>query len=73
MVEVEDEDLANHLLQMHNEGLFDNALVIVMSDHGNRFAKLRQTQQGQLEEVRSRGETEFRFQFQIRLFSGSFS
>ncbi|PAV78049.1 hypothetical protein WR25_00929 isoform B [Diploscapter pachys] len=50
LVEVEDEDVANHLTQMQNEGLFDNALVIVMADHGHRFAKLRQTQQGQLEE-----------------------
>ncbi|KIH56968.1 hypothetical protein ANCDUO_12847, partial [Ancylostoma duodenale] len=28
----------------------DDALVIVMADHGHRFAKLRETHQGQLEE-----------------------
>lgn len=32
-------------------GELDDALVIVMADHGHRFAKLRETHQGQLEEV----------------------
>ncbi|RCN50084.1 hypothetical protein ANCCAN_03915 [Ancylostoma caninum] len=50
LVEVEDEDLANTLLEMHKSGELDNALVIVMADHGHRFAKLRETHQGQLEE-----------------------
>ncbi|KJH41424.1 hypothetical protein DICVIV_12604 [Dictyocaulus viviparus] len=50
LVEVEDEDLANHLASMHENGEFDNTLVILMADHGHRFAKLRETHQGQLEE-----------------------
>ncbi|EYB84592.1 hypothetical protein Y032_0314g2249 [Ancylostoma ceylanicum] len=50
LVEVEDEDLANTLLEMHKSGELDDALVIVMADHGHRFAKLRETHQGQLEE-----------------------
>lgn len=33
-------------------GLFENSVVIVMADHGHRFAKLRNTHQGQLEEVK---------------------
>ncbi|GMR62359.1 hypothetical protein PMAYCL1PPCAC_32555, partial [Pristionchus mayeri] len=31
-------------------GLLDDTILIVMADHGHRFAKLRQTHQGQLEE-----------------------
>ncbi|CAJ0601293.1 unnamed protein product [Cylicocyclus nassatus] len=50
LVEVEDEDLASTLLEMHKSGALDDALVIVMADHGHRFAKLRETHQGQLEE-----------------------
>ncbi|KAK6748929.1 hypothetical protein RB195_001506 [Necator americanus] len=50
LVEVEDEDLADTLLTMHKNGELDDAVVIVMADHGHRFAKLRETHQGQLEE-----------------------
>ncbi|CAI2352335.1 unnamed protein product [Caenorhabditis sp. 36 PRJEB53466] len=49
-VDVEDEDLSAHLKHMNDEGMFDDSLVIVMADHGHRFAKLRETHQGQLEE-----------------------
>ncbi|VDM64564.1 unnamed protein product [Angiostrongylus costaricensis] len=51
LVEVEDEDLASHLSSMHRNGELDNTLVILMADHGHRFAKVRATHQGQLEEV----------------------
>ncbi|KHJ87428.1 hypothetical protein OESDEN_12799, partial [Oesophagostomum dentatum] len=50
LVEVEDEDLAGTLLAMHESGELDDALVIVMADHGHRFAELRETHQGMLEE-----------------------
>ncbi|GMR48160.1 hypothetical protein PMAYCL1PPCAC_18355, partial [Pristionchus mayeri] len=50
LVGVMDEDLVSHLGSMKKRGSFDNALVIVMADHGHRFAKLRETHQGQLEE-----------------------
>lgn len=50
LVEVADEDTMHHLKTLKESGAFDNALVIVMADHGNRFAALRRTHQGQLEE-----------------------
>ncbi|KAK5972176.1 Elongation factor Tu [Trichostrongylus colubriformis] len=50
LVEVEDEDVAQVLETMHKSGELNNSLVIVMADHGHRFAKLRETHQGQLEE-----------------------
>uniref|UniRef100_A0A0N4WMR4 Sulfatase domain-containing protein n=1 Tax=Haemonchus placei TaxID=6290 RepID=A0A0N4WMR4_HAEPC len=50
LVEVEDADVAQLLNSMHQNGELDNTMVIVMADHGHRFAKLRETHQGQLEE-----------------------
>lgn len=50
LVGVEDDDVASHLKTMSDEGIFDDSIVIVMADHGHRFAKLRETHQGQLEE-----------------------
>lgn len=41
-----DDSLEKHLRSMLEDGLFDNTLVIVMADHGHRFARLRETQQG---------------------------
>ncbi|ETN85809.1 reverse transcriptase [Necator americanus] len=38
------------LLHVIRKGELDDAVVIVMADHGHRFAKLRETHQGQLEE-----------------------
>nr|CAD2137226.1 unnamed protein product [Meloidogyne enterolobii] len=49
-VQQADDDLFVHLQKMEKMGAFDNSLFIVMADHGNRFAKLRETHQGQLEE-----------------------
>uniref|UniRef100_F1KSG8 non-specific serine/threonine protein kinase n=2 Tax=Ascaris TaxID=6251 RepID=F1KSG8_ASCSU len=50
LVQVADADTAEHLRKLHKSGAFDNALVIVMADHGHRFAQFRGTHQGQLEE-----------------------
>ncbi|VDK29205.1 unnamed protein product [Gongylonema pulchrum] len=50
LVEVADEDTMLHLKNLKESGAFDNALVIVMADHGHRFAEFRATHQGQLEE-----------------------
>uniref|UniRef100_A0A1I8BSW1 DUF229 domain-containing protein n=1 Tax=Meloidogyne hapla TaxID=6305 RepID=A0A1I8BSW1_MELHA len=49
-VQQADEDLFDHLQKMFKMGALDDSLFIVMADHGNRFAKLRETHQGQLEE-----------------------
>uniref|UniRef100_A0A1I7Y327 DUF229 domain-containing protein n=1 Tax=Steinernema glaseri TaxID=37863 RepID=A0A1I7Y327_9BILA len=47
---VMDDDFTNLLKDLHTKGIFNNSIVIMMADHGHRFAKLRETQQGQLEE-----------------------
>lgn len=46
LVEVADEDTMMHLRELKESGAFDNALVIVMADHGHRFANFRATHQG---------------------------
>lgn len=46
LVQVADADTAEHLRKLHKSGAFDNALVIVMADHGHRFAQFRGTHQG---------------------------
>ena len=46
MAQLLDNDLMAHLKRLFDGGYFENALVIVMSDHGNRFSGLRNTQQG---------------------------
>ena len=48
LVEVADRDTAEHLRKLSESGFLDNALVIVMADHGHRFAKFRNTHQGRL-------------------------
>ncbi|TMS37546.1 hypothetical protein L596_004455 [Steinernema carpocapsae] len=45
-----DDDFTEMFKTMNEAGDFDNSIVILMADHGHRFAKLRETQQGQLEE-----------------------
>ncbi|GMS80429.1 hypothetical protein PENTCL1PPCAC_2604, partial [Pristionchus entomophagus] len=45
-----DEDLTSWLRSMSEDGLLDDTILIVMADHGHRFAKLRETHQGQMEE-----------------------
>lgn len=49
LVEVADEDLLLFLKSFHEKHLH-NTILIVMSDHGNRFATIRNTMQGKLEE-----------------------
>lgn len=46
LVEVADEDTMLNLKKLKENGALDNALVIVMADHGHRFAKFRATHQG---------------------------
>lgn len=49
LIEVADEDLLHFLTALY-ENLLHNTILIVMSDHGNRFAEIRNTVQGKLEE-----------------------
>lgn len=46
LVQVADDDTVAHLKQLYESGELNNSLVIVMADHGHRFAKFRSTQQG---------------------------
>ncbi|GMR62931.1 hypothetical protein PMAYCL1PPCAC_33126 [Pristionchus mayeri] len=45
-----DDDFSFWLQSISDDGLLDDTILIVMADHGHRFAKLRETHQGQLEE-----------------------
>ena len=45
-----DDDFLQLLKHLNDSGHLDNALLITMSDHGARFAGLRETNQGRLEE-----------------------
>ncbi|XP_043526689.1 uncharacterized protein LOC122537526 [Frieseomelitta varia] len=47
---VVDEDLYNWLKDLHEFGHLNNTVLILMSDHGHRFAKIRNTLQGKQEE-----------------------
>lgn len=46
LVQVADDDTVAHLKHLYETGELEKSLVIVMADHGNRFAKLRSTHQG---------------------------
>ncbi|GMT08917.1 hypothetical protein PFISCL1PPCAC_214, partial [Pristionchus fissidentatus] len=50
MVSIMDDDFAEWLKKANDDGLFDDTILIVMADHGHRFADLRNTHQGQIEE-----------------------
>lgn len=50
LIEVADDDLFNFFKQLNENALLENTILIVMSDHGNRFAEIRNTFQGKLEE-----------------------
>ncbi|KRX81366.1 hypothetical protein T06_3203, partial [Trichinella sp. T6] len=50
LIEVADLDMVKHLKFLQDGGFLNNTLLIVMSDHGNRFHQIRETQQGKLEE-----------------------
>lgn len=49
LIEVADDEMLQFLIELH-ENLLHNTILIVMSDHGNRFAEIRNTVQGKLEE-----------------------
>ncbi|GFS48903.1 uncharacterized protein TNIN_22251 [Trichonephila inaurata madagascariensis] len=45
-----DPDIEGFLRHVHDSGILNNTLLIVMSDHGHRFAPIRSSQQGKQEE-----------------------
>ncbi|RWS30611.1 hypothetical protein B4U80_03084 [Leptotrombidium deliense] len=50
LLQLADDELLQWLQELQNDGTLENTILIVMSDHGNRFASIRETQQGKLEE-----------------------
>lgn len=50
LVKLADKDFRDLLKSLKDDGFFDDTVVVIMADHGNRFAGVRATQQGQLEE-----------------------
>ncbi|GMR48998.1 hypothetical protein PMAYCL1PPCAC_19193 [Pristionchus mayeri] len=50
LVGIIDDDLSAWLQSTSEAGLFDDTILIVMADHGHRFAEMRETQQGAMEE-----------------------
>lgn len=45
-----DDDLMNLLRSFKTDGILENTLLLVMSDHGSRFTNIRMTYQGKIEE-----------------------
>ena len=45
-----DADFAEFLKDLNSRGYLNHTILILMADHGSRFADIRQTQQGKLEE-----------------------
>lgn len=50
LVGVADTDLTNWLVELKQLGILNSTILIIMSDHGNRFAAVRNTLQGKQEE-----------------------
>jgi hypothetical protein len=50
LVGVADNDLVNWLTSIKSAGILNDTVLILMSDHGNRFAEVRNTLQGKQEE-----------------------
>lgn len=50
LIGVADNDLVNWLMSIKNAGILNDTVLIMMSDHGNRFAEIRNTLQGKQEE-----------------------
>ncbi|XP_049286238.1 uncharacterized protein LOC125765304 [Anopheles funestus] len=50
LVGVADTDLTNWLVELKKSGVLNNTILVLMSDHGNRFAEVRNTLQGKQEE-----------------------
>ncbi|XP_072035284.1 uncharacterized protein [Amphiura filiformis] len=49
-IQLMDDDLANFLETSQKNGLLNNTVFILFSDHGSRYTKIRTTMQGKLEE-----------------------
>ncbi|XP_013790890.1 uncharacterized protein LOC106474743 [Limulus polyphemus] len=50
LVGTADDDILGFLKDLHHSSILNNTLLILMSDHGHRFAEIRKSQQGKLEE-----------------------
>lgn len=50
LVGVADDDLLEMLKELYESGALNDTLLILMADHGHRFAEIRNTIQGKLEE-----------------------
>ncbi|CAF1515318.1 unnamed protein product, partial [Didymodactylos carnosus] len=50
LVSYADQELYEFLYEMNKTGHLDNTMLIIMSDHGQRYSELRSTYQGKLEE-----------------------
>ncbi|XP_053620717.1 uncharacterized protein LOC128681115 isoform X2 [Plodia interpunctella] len=50
MISVADDDFVDFLKSFKNDGFLKDTLLFVMGDHGPRYAKIRNTYQGKLEE-----------------------
>lgn len=50
LVGVADNDITNWLVDLKRSGVLNHTILIMMSDHGNRFAEVRNTLQGKQEE-----------------------
>ncbi|GFT83877.1 uncharacterized protein NPIL_74251 [Nephila pilipes] len=50
MVGYADSDLEKFLKGLHDDGILNNTLLIMLSDHGHRFSSIREMQQGKQEE-----------------------
>lgn len=50
LVGAADDDISKWLRELHWGGLLNRTILIVMADHGNRFADVRNTLQGKQEE-----------------------
>lgn len=50
LIGVADDDVYHWLKSLKASGVLNNTILIFMSDHGNRFAEIRNTLQGKIEE-----------------------
>lgn len=50
LIGVADDDIMNWMRSLRDQSILNNTILIMMSDHGNRFATIRNTLQGKQEE-----------------------
>lgn len=50
LIGVADDDVVDFLKNLHSSHLLNNTILIIMADHGHRFADIRNTMQGKQEE-----------------------